>query len=359
MNKNILLLIACIVIIASIVLLQRLHPQRTESEAMTVQPVMQTSGNVERLAYKTEQYSRAVELVAPDAYINSEPFTLQDHIGKQVILVDFWTYSCINCQRTTPYLTAWDETYRDDGLLIVGVHTPEFTFEKNETNVQQAVERLGIEYPVVLDNQFQTWQAYDNHYWPHKYLIDIDGFVVYDHIGEGGYDETEAKIRELLAERRTVLGLNDTIAAEAVVSTDTPQYQRIRTPELYFGYGYDRGQLGNNEGLQPEKSVLYTLPTERKTNTLYLQGKWLNKPDYMELQGKGEIVLTYTARNVYMVAGADKPTTVTVLLDGVPINTVEVHEQTLYTVFSADTYGQHELTLQSDAGLQAYTFTFG
>ena len=151
---------------------------------------------------KEKMFDVAKEITTPNGYINIDDINIADAIGKKVILIDFWTYSCINCQRTTPFLNAWWDKYEDDGLLMIGIHTPEFEFEKDYNNVADAVKEFGIEFPVVLDNDFSTWRAYQNRYWPRKYLIDIDGFIVYDHIGEGGYDETEKKIQELLEERR-------------------------------------------------------------------------------------------------------------------------------------------------------------
>src|SRR3989344_6786961 len=143
---------------------------------------------------KLARYEPAKEITTPDGFINidGEPITISEFIGKKVILVDFWTYSCINCQRTTPYLNAWYKKYgstllttSSPGLVIIGLHTPEFEFEKNYQNVLEATKKMGIKYPVVLDNDYSTWNAYQNRFWPRKYLIDIDGYIVYDHIGEG------------------------------------------------------------------------------------------------------------------------------------------------------------------------------
>ena len=146
---------------------------------------------------KSERYELAKEITTPDGFINTDgkPITINGLIGKKVILVDFWTYSCINCQRTTPYLNAWYEKYKDKGFVIIGVHTPEFEFEKDYNNVKMATGKFGIKFPVVLDNDFSTWTAYKNQYWPRKYLIDIDGYIIYDHIGEGSVivDSEEAR----------------------------------------------------------------------------------------------------------------------------------------------------------------------
>lgn len=155
----------------------------------------------ERVSRKEEEFRRAVEIVGPSGFVNADGVSLEAARGEKVVLLDFWTYSCINCQNTQPYLNAWHERYADDGLLVVGVHTPEFEFEKDYENVRAAVAAAGIEYPVVLDNDYATWRAYDQRYWPTMYLIDADGFVRYRTIGEGAYEETEAEIRKLLAEK--------------------------------------------------------------------------------------------------------------------------------------------------------------
>ena len=150
-----------------------------------------------------------VEIVNPAGFVNTDgvPITIGQYIGKKVILVNIMTYSCSNCQATFPYVNSWYEKYADDGLLVIGIHTPEFAFEKDIKNVTTAMQKFGITYPVVLDNEYATWNAYANRYWPHKYLIDINGRIVYDHIGEGAYAETEQQIRKALAERTEVLSL--------------------------------------------------------------------------------------------------------------------------------------------------------
>ncbi len=150
-----------------------------------------------------------IEIVNPSGFVNSSdaPITVGEYIGKKVILLNVMTYSCSNCQATFPYTNTWYETYKDQGLIVIGIHTPEFAFEKDKQNVVDAMKKFGITYPVVMDNDYSTWNALGNRFWPHKYLIDIKGNTVYDHIGEGAYEETEAKIQALLAERREVLGL--------------------------------------------------------------------------------------------------------------------------------------------------------
>lgn len=162
----------------------------------------------ETVAVSSEEKAiRYTEIINPSGFVNTNdtPVTLAEYVGKQVILLNIMTYSCINCQRTFPYLNTWYETYKDEGLVIIGIHTPEFAYEKDKGNVEKAMKEFGITFPVVLDNEYATWNALGNRYWPRKYLIDIHGNVVYDHIGEGAYDETEQKIKELLQERKEVL----------------------------------------------------------------------------------------------------------------------------------------------------------
>ena len=157
---------------------------------------------------KTTESTPFVEIVDPAGFVNTQnqPFKIADYVGKQVILLNVMTYSCINCQRTFPYVNSWYEEYKDDGLVVIGIHTPEFSYEKDRGNVEAAFAKFNITYPTVLDNDYSTWRALGNKYWPRKYLIDIEGNVVYDHIGEGAYQETEDKIKELLKERKEVLG---------------------------------------------------------------------------------------------------------------------------------------------------------
>jgi thiol-disulfide isomerase/thioredoxin len=321
------------------------------------------------------QFKRAPELAGISNYINSpQPFKLADLKGK-VVLVDFWTYSCINCIRTIPYLNAWYEKYADQGLVIVGVSTPEFDFEKSPANVQAAVEKFGIKYPVVQDNDHGTWNAYQNRYWPHKYLVDDEGFIRYDHIGEGNYAETEKVIQSLLQERAADLGQNmTTTAATTTVKPEGAQsvdFGRINTPELYFGYNYARANLGNPEGFGPDKVVKYALPGDIKPNAIYLSGDWLNNPDNMELKSHtGKIVLEYSAKSVNIVAGGTGK--VQVSEDGHAVgpdrgadvnkdnNTADVSGQRLYNLVMHQDYGSHKLVIDlAGEGFQIYTFTFG
>ncbi len=325
-------------------------------------------------AVDKSRFKLAPELVGISGYINTDYVSLADLRGK-VVLVDFWTYSCINCIRTIPYLNAWHEKYADEGLVIIGVHTPEFEFEKNYDNVKAAVEKFGIEYPVAQDNDKGTWKAYENRYWPRKYLVDDEGYIRYDHIGEGAYAETEKVIQSLLAERAAAQGQTVNID-ESISSPDSAQsvdFGKIRTPELYFGYDFARAQLGNSEGFKPGQVVTYTIPenTAIKPNIIYLSGDWKNNPDSMELQGGvGKVVLTYTAKAVNIVAGdtgslqiSEDGSQLTGEARGLDVSEngeVSVDGQRLYNLSMHDSYGTHQIEITvTGNGFDIYTFTFG
>lgn len=310
---------------------------------------------------KSKKFARAKELVNPSGFINTPPFQLKDLIGKQVILVDFWTYSCINCQRTLPYLNAWHEKYGDQGLTIVGVHTPEFEFEQKRENVQRAMEMYGVKYPVVQDNDYATWTAYGNRYWPRKYLIDIDGFIVYDHIGEGAYEETEEKIQALLRERAERLGAEASIAPDITkpAGVITPS-TGVGSPEVYFGSARNTlltNGVAGRDGLQDLQA-----PAVVGLNQLYLNGQWNFQPEYAENEtAPASIVFRYKAKNVYMVAAADTAVTMRVRHDGrLQEKAITVQAEQLYPIIENDAVGEHTLELLIDSpGLQAFTFTFG
>lgn len=322
---------------------------------------------------KAEKYDRAREITQPAGFINTEPFELKDVIGKKVILLDIWTYSCINCQRTLPYITAWDEKYKDEGLLVVGIHSPEFEFEKDIENVKKAVEQFGIEYPVVLDNDFGTWHAYRNSYWPRKYLIDIDGFVVYDHIGEGAYEETEMRIKELLAERAQKLGEVVDIQKEVTeIHVDEAIADTVpRSPEVYFGawrnstFGNGSpGMLGGFELTEPKKAL---------RDMFYLVGSWNIYQQYAQNATKdASIIHTYSGDKVFMVASSKNGSSIRILQDGKPVGNaggsdadengrVLIQEERLYKLIdNPDGAGEHTLEIIiEDPALEIFTFTFG
>lgn len=317
----------------------------------------------------------AVEIEDPTGFINtSSTFTLSSLIGKKVILLDFWTYSCINCIRTLPYLTSWYQKYQNDGLVVVGIHTPEFDFEKDITNVQAAVQQYGITYPVVLDSNYGTWDAYGNLYWPHEYLIDIAGYIVHDQIGEGNYAETEGVIQKLLTQRATALGESGVVIPTSTVNITPANLSGINSPETYFGSARNQ-YLANGTPSRPGVQNL-SIPSFANAglNQLYLGGTWNFSDQYATNQSAGaEIVYQYDSAKMYFVAsGAATGTTVQVLQDGKPVTAANegsdvkngvltVTGSRLYSIINnPDGAGVHTLELiVNQPGLQAFTFTFG
>jgi len=327
-------------------------------------PNIQTDNPIDKNRLK-----KAPELTGIAGYINTNADELQQKIKNKVVLYDIWTYSCINCQRTLPYITAWDEKYSDQGLVIIGIHSPEFEFEKDINNVKLASEKFGIKYPVILDNDKEIWDAFENRYWPRKYLADDEGYIRYDHIGEGAYDETEKIIQQLLQERATKLGL-DIASAQPIVEIKEFDSES-RTPELYFGYdfAYGRSQIGNPEGFRPQQQVTYTIPDKLHENNFYLDVTWENLSDRMILKSEsGKIILPYFAKELNIVASGDSE--IEVLLDGKKISEqdsgvdvvsgkVTVKEATLYNLIKTVEASSHVLEVQAKPGFEIYTFTFG
>ena len=334
---------------------------------------MPVPGGLLTLAEKAQYYQKAPELAHPDAYLNTggQPITIGQFKGKDVVLVDFWTYSCINCQRTIPYLNQWYAKYKDQGLVIIGVHTPEFSFEHIESNVAAALKQFNIQYPVVLDNEYATWNAFGNQFWPREYLIDIDGYIVHDHAGEGDYDVTERAIQAALAERALRLGTATSTIATSTVSIADPHLDAIASPETYFGS--NRNEFFGNGVTGMNGTQAYALPQGgRSPNEFYLDGTWTIQPEYATSGSAGSITYTYSAHDVYLVASAPTPVTITVLRDGKPVgsyagsdvdpktSTAVIHENRLYRLVHDADAGAHTIQIQvSGPGLQAYTFTFG
>lgn len=324
---------------------------------------------------KSKKYPLAKEITTPDGFINTNglPVTIGEFVGKKVVLIDFWTYSCINCQRTTPYLNAWYEKYKDKGLVIIGIHTPEFEFEKIYENVLQATIKEKIKYPVVLDNDYSTWTAYKNRYWPRKYLIDIDGYVVYDIIGEGAYEETEKKIQEALAERMAVLG--ETGIIDQSITKEIPLEGGPRSPETYFGSARNQYFGNGSQGISGTQKGL-TLPTQLALNTLYLYGDWNLTPEFAEnISSDAGIIYRYNSKDVFLVAESSEDIVVEVLLDGNPLTTqagsdiiktddgkttLKINEARLYKIIQDTQSGTHTLEFKiPNSGLKAFAFTFG
>jgi cytochrome c biogenesis protein CcdA/thiol-disulfide isomerase/thioredoxin len=293
---------------------------------------------------------------------DGQPLTLKSLRGR-VVLVDFWTYTCINCIRTLPYLKAWDADYRKDGLTIVGVHTPEFAFEHDAGNVDSAIHRFGLHYPVAQDNEMGTWNAYGNEYWPADYLIDAKGHVRYAAAGEGDYAQTETAIRALLAEAGS--GVGGMSHPKDVV---TPS--EVATPETYLGTARAQGwRDGPHGGLHDYGA---TPPSKLGLNEFAFSGIWkIGDQPATALSGAG-VDLEFEAKNVYLVLSseAEQPRNVQVELDGKPISvanagadvhggTVAVTSQRLYALVSLSGDQQHRLTLRFAPGISGYAFTFG
>lgn len=370
MNKTLVLVVVLAAIVGAIVWLQ--EPQAAK-EVVRVMPV--TAGAQEAQTQQAEQAttcrarmpekksgSLAPELAGIEGYINAQNITLGELVGKKVILVDFWTYSCINCQRTLPYLAAWHEKYNGAGLEIIGVHAPEFAFEKKYENVLRAVEKWNIGYPVVLDNNHQTWNAWHNRYWPAKYLIDIDGYVMWYHYGEGSYAETENKIQALLAERAERLCLNETMnGIVTAVGAQRVDFEKINTPEIYLGSVFTRGNFGSKEGLPAGQTVTYAPSAALDKNHIYLEGTWYVDTDHVRLVSKtGKIVLRYDAKNVNIVASGEPGSDIAVSRDDASLESKRVDVEDLYNVIVGEDYGEHVVQLDvTGEGFKLYTFTFG
>jgi cytochrome c biogenesis protein CcdA/thiol-disulfide isomerase/thioredoxin len=302
-------------------------------------------------------FAAAPEIVGTQEWFNTpsgRPLSLRSLRG-EVVLIDFWTYSCINCIRTLPYLKAWDERYRDSGLRIIGLHAPEFPFERDAGNVERAVRDNGIEYPVAQDNDFATWNAYGNQFWPAKYLVDAHGLVRYAHFGEGSYEETESAIRELLREAgRQRLGDPARARTEGPLPGSTPEsYLGALRAERFvngpLGAGFRRFELP-----LPGAEAL-------PVHHLGLEGPWRIEADRAIAAARGSrIELRFAARKVFLVLGSKVgPRQVMVTVDGTARRPVRVSGHRLYEIVSLPRPGVHLLSLEFEPGTEAYAFTFG
>jgi thiol-disulfide isomerase/thioredoxin len=281
------------------------------------------------------------------------PLTMQGLRGK-VVLIDFWTYTCINCIRTLPYLKAWDEKYRDDGLVIVGVHTPEFSFEKDAGNVEKAIASDGIEYPVVQDNEYGTWEAYGNNVWPAEYLVDAQGRVRDVKLGEGDYDAKERDIRSLLIENGADLG-GGMSKPRGVITPGTET-----TPETYVGA--DRAEGFTEAPQRGTKAYTATPGDALDVNQFSLGGIWDVGGQAARAGIGASLSAKVHAENVYLVLSpppGEASGAVQVAVDGGLPRTITVRRQRLYTLAEFGEAGTHVLTLRPQSGVAAYAFTFG
>jgi peroxiredoxin len=301
------------------------------------------------------------------AWYNSAPMKLSSLRGK-VVVIDFWTYSCINCLRTLPHMKQIWNRYKDQGLVLIGVHSPEFDFERDAKNLEAAIKRHGLEYPIAVDNDFKTWGAFQNNFWPTQYFIDKEGDVRHIHEGEGGEGEIEAWIVRLLRD----VGRNVHLPE---IKDSVVQYQKDMTPETYAGASRNRG-IGNRPVCVTEGECHYTDAPPHQLGVIYLDGYWEHDPQYLRLtKGPGKIILPYRARELCAVLSSEGPVELEVLLDGNPLLRSQAHQDItfrdersflmvdrddMYYVVRTPAFEQHVLTLVCpESGFKVYAYTFG
>jgi cytochrome c biogenesis protein CcdA/thiol-disulfide isomerase/thioredoxin len=298
-----------------------------------------------------DDFGPAPELAGVTGWLNTtggKPLSLAALRGR-VVVIDFWTYSCVNCLRTLPYLEAWDRAYRDAGLTIVGVHTPEFAFEREGGNVRRAVRDLGVRYPVAQDNDYATWHAYANRYWPSKYFVDRRGHVRFVHFGEGEYERSEEVIRTLLAEEGNAPGRKAVV--RGAVSASGPHL----TPETYLGFLRLDRYAGSP--VRPNAEAEYRLPADLPTHSVAYGGTWRVERERAVAGSRARLRLAFRAREVHLVLGGRG--TVEALLDGRRTRAVQVDGDRLYTLLRLDRPRDGLLELRFSPGVEAYAFTFG
>ncbi|OGJ55103.1 hypothetical protein A3D11_03460 [Candidatus Peribacteria bacterium RIFCSPHIGHO2_02_FULL_49_16] len=310
---------------------------------------------------KLPKITRAPQFTGLGPWHNSEPLTLESLRGK-VVLIDFWTYSCINCIRTLPYIQGYWEKFQHAPFVLIGVHTPEFVFEKSEKNVAEAIKRHGLTYPIAQDNDYKTWNAFANRYWPAKYLIDADGIIRYTHFGEGAYEETALAIESLLQEIGVVVEGREDKRSEKGIEVGRYGDQ---SPETYLG-ARSFAALGNGKGLPTGEVVSYKSPESMQLHKYYLVGDWQMKDNERQVlvSDTGEIRMKFLGGEISLVLGSalqasqDFPV-VNVEVDGEYSKEFTVEFSDIYQLWKGE-YGEHEITLKFDGvGVEGYAFTFG
>ncbi len=317
-------------------------------------PASATGDQVEAVSDR----SPAPDFTGIDGWLNSPPLTLADLKGK-VVLIDFWTFSCVNCVRTIPHLKILYDDYKNDGFTIVGVHSPEFDFEKVPANVAAAVTRLGITWPVAIDSQMATWNAYQNEYWPAEYLLDQQGRIAYKSFGEGDYAQTDAAVAELLKVKTAALP----------ASTPVPENT---TSELYAGSDRQEPLADNEPWGTLGRPMVYPDPgPPQQQDAIQVTGTWTDEGEYMQADATGHVRLNFTADSVYIVAGTPGTALlVSVKLDGKTVSSANsgpaltdsaftVTRQDLFQLLTGVSSGYHLIDLTVPAGFRIYTFTFG
>jgi thiol-disulfide isomerase/thioredoxin len=308
-------------------------------------------------------------------WLNADPLTAADLRGK-VVLIDFWTYTCINWLRTLPYIRAWAAKYKDHGLVAVGVHTPEFEFEKDIDNVRRAVKDMRVDYPVAIDNEYAIWNSFKNKYWPALYLIDARGKIRYRHFGEGAYEQSELAIQQLLAEAGVGGVSHELVSVSGVGGVEaSADWSSLKSPENYLGYRRTEN-FASPGGVATDERRVYANPARLRLNHWALSGNWIVRQQAAVLSaGSGRILYRFYARDLHLVMGPEtRGTSVSfhVLIDGQPPGAAHgsdvddqgggtVTEQRLYQLIrqrGAVTEHTFEITF-SRPGVQAYAFTFG
>jgi thiol-disulfide isomerase/thioredoxin len=307
-------------------------------------------------------------------WFNSNPLSMRQLLGR-VVLIDFWDYTCVNCIRTLPYVQAWHDRYKDNGLTVIGVHTPEFTFAQYESNVERGIRQFGLTYPIVIDSNYELWKAFANRYWPSKYLVDKDGYLRYAHFGEGQYDETEKMIQELLLERDPKVQLPAVM--NPLRDEDRPGAVCMRaSSELYLGHA--RGRIGNHGGFKEDLVSDYDLPNgDLKEEHFYARGRWSSTREYFGSEGNDcRILLKYEAAGVNLVMAARKNTDAIVEVRQdrqllTPVNAtndiqfrdgnsiIHIDKPRMYSLVDNHSFGVHTLELIIRApGIALFAFTF-
>ena len=351
-------------------LLDKLHPnQKTAASAPTTKQ-NQPTGQAEA-ALPVEEFSPSLD--GAQEWLNSPPLSVEALKGK-VVLVDFWTYSCINCLRSIPYIRAWAEKYRDHGLVVIGVHAPEFAFERNVDNVKNAISTLKIGYPIAIDNEYKIWRSFDNEYWPAHYFIDGNGKVRHHHFGEGEYAESERIIQKMLTDAGTKDVPDGIVAVNASGAEAAADKADVNSPETYIGYDRSEHFVSPGDVVQDESHVYAA--GEPQLNEWSLTGKWTIGEERAQLDEKdGSIVYRFHARDLHLVLGPSTPgnnVRYRITIDGKPPGDAHgmdtdadgngvVTTQRLYQlVRSPGAVADHTFEIRFlDPGVQAYAFTFG
>jgi cytochrome c biogenesis protein CcdA/thiol-disulfide isomerase/thioredoxin len=361
-------------------LIDRLHPPVEAQNAPTQNdPAKKPGGGMMMMMMSSKAPGAAAgpqmmpDLSGAIAWLNSPPLTGEQLKG-HVVLVDFWTYSCINCLRSIPYVRAWAERYKDSGLIVIGVHTPEFAFEKDQDNVRKAVGELKITYPVALDNDYKIWKAFNNSYWPADYLVDATGHIRFHHFGEGKYDESEQQIQQLLKDNNPQLSVNGLVKV-AATGAEAPPDSDVESPETYVGYERADSFMSPG-GLKQDVSQVYSIPKHLELNQWGFWGNWTDHAQVASLNSaRGKIVFRFHARDVHLVLGPaanGKPVRFRVTIDGAApganhgVDTDaqgdgKITDQRLYQLIrqkGAIEDRTFEIEFL-DPGAQAYAFTFG